>query len=172
MKVYHHEIKIETIVGRPSYHDILADLTNVKDISGIKDGILTITTPHTTCSLYFEETMHDTNFFGDEYLQVDFNNVMDKIAPSMKNEGDYHSPGEKHIEFGLNLNDPNYPAEKWVMLNTDAHIRSSIFGSNSMTLIIKDSKLLIGELGRVYFVDWDQLRARTRTINFLVMGNE
>lgn len=138
----------------------------------VRDGILVITTPHTTCSLYFEENMHDINFFGDEYLQVDFNNVMDKIAPPMKTENDYNSPGEKHIEFGMNLSDPNYPAEKWVMLNTDAHIRSSIFGSNSMTIIIKNNKLLTGNLGRVYFVDWDQLRERSRTVNFLIMGEE
>lgn len=47
--------------------------------------------------------MHDTNYWGDEYLQADINDVMEKIAPSMKMENQYHSPGPKHIEFGLSL---------------------------------------------------------------------
>ena len=32
---------------------------------------------------------------GDEYLQADINDVMEKIAPSMKMENQYHSPGPK-----------------------------------------------------------------------------
>ena len=39
-----------------------------------------------------------------------------------------------------------------------------------MTLIVQEGKLLLGEMGRVYFVDWDQLRERTRTINLMIMG--
>ncbi|BDP82499.1 hypothetical protein EfmAA290_31750 (plasmid) [Enterococcus faecium] len=38
------------------------------------------------------------------------------------------------------------------------------------TLIVQEGKLLLGEMGRVYFVDWDQLRERTRTINLMIMG--
>ena len=56
------------------------------------------------------------------------------------------------------------------MLNTDAHIKSSIYGTNSQTIIIKDGELRLGSLGRIYFADWDILRERNRTVNVLVMG--
>ena len=112
--------------------------------------------PHVLC--IFDECMHDTNYWGDEYLQADINDVMEKIAPSMKMENQYHSPGPKHIEFGLSLGSKDYPAEKWTMLNTDAHLKSSIFGSPSLTFIVKDGEIQLGALGKVYFVDWDQLR--------------
>ena len=41
----------------------------------------------------------------------------------MKMENQYHSPGPKHIEFGLSLGSKDYPAEKWTMLNTDVYKR-------------------------------------------------
>ncbi|PMC58974.1 secondary thiamine-phosphate synthase [Dolosicoccus paucivorans] len=170
MNIFHETLQVRTVSGRPSYHDLQEKVKKVVNDLEVSNGICVITTPHTTCSLYYDETMHDTNYFGDEYLQVDINEMMEKIIPQMKTEGDYHSPGEEHIKFGLSLSDPNYPAEKWVMLNTDAHLRASVYGSNSVTLIIQNGSLLTGELGRVYFVDWDQLRERERTINILVMG--
>ncbi len=103
-------------------------------------------------------------------MQADINDVMEKIAPSMKMENQYHSPGPKHIEFGLSLGSKDYPAEKWTMLNTDAHLKSSIFGSPSLTFIVKDGEIQLGALGKVYFVDWDQLRERTRKVQIMVMG--
>ena len=170
MSVYHNSIKINTVMGRPSYHDIREELLETVNNSNIKDGLLTVSSAHTTCSLYFDETMHDVNFYGDEYLQVDINNTLDRLVPRMTSENQYNSPGPKHVEFGLSLSDPNYPAEKWTMLNTYAHLRSSIYGSNSLTFIIRDGELLLGSLGRVYFVDWDQLREITRTVNIMILG--
>lgn len=170
MLIYHSDLKIKTVSGRPSYHDLRVKLAEIIDQSKIKDGVVIISSGHTTCSLFFDETMHDTNYYGDDYLHVDINNIMDSIVPKMTSENQYNSPGSKHIDFGTCLADPNYPAEKWVMLNTDAHLRSSIYGSNSLSFILKEGKLLLGELGRVYFVDWDQLRERNRTINIMVMG--
>lgn len=170
MKIRHSKILLDCVAGRPSYHDIRKELLDAVKQADVKDGILTAASAHTTCSLYFDETMHDKNYFGDEYLQVDINNTMEKIAPRMTSENQYNSPGPEHIAFGMGLADPAYPAEKWTMLNTDAHLRSSLFGTASITLIIKDGELLLGSLGRVYFVDWDQLRERERTVNVVVMG--
>ncbi|XKM13559.1 YjbQ family protein [Orbaceae bacterium ac157xtp] len=171
MKIVHETIKLVTVSGRPSYHDITHQLNEFIKKSEIEDGQLIITTAHTTCSLFFDEYMHDHNFYGDELLHVDINNCLDKIAPKMTSENQYLSPGPEHIKFGLSLSDPNYPAEKWVMLNTDAHIRSSLFGQFSLTVIIKESQLLLGALGKIYFVDWDTLRERKRNINLMAMGS-
>lgn len=167
---FHKDIKVKTVQNRVSYHDITNEAKSVVEESGIKNGIITLTSSHTTCSLYFEEYMHDKNYYGDEYLQVDISEVMDNIVPRCVTEGQYNSPGPEHIEFGLGLTDPNYPAEAWTMLNTDAHIKSSIYGTNSQTIIIKDGELRLGSLGKIYFADWDILRERNRTVNVLVMG--
>ncbi len=37
---------------------------------------------------------------------------------------------------------------------------------------IKDSQILLGALGKVYFVDWDHLRERSRNVNVIVMGEK
>jgi thiamine phosphate synthase YjbQ (UPF0047 family) len=55
------------------------------------------------------------------------------------------------------------------ILNADAHIKGSLFGS-SETLVIKNGELLIGSVGYLYFIDWDQNRERNRTCNMIVMG--
>lgn len=170
MKTYYKELELHTVQGRNSYHDLKDSLDKIVEESKVKDGILVVSSPHTTCSLYFDETMHDVNFYGDEFLQVDINETMEKIAPKMTTENQYHSPGPKHVDFGLNVGDSNYPSEKWVMLNTDAHLKASMYGTNSMTLIIKDEKLVLGTMGRVYFVDWDTLRERNRKVNIFAMG--
>ncbi|WP_317313708.1 YjbQ family protein [Absicoccus porci] len=172
MTTFYQSFDIQTVSGRPSYHDLNGKLNIIAEKSNIDNGIMVIQTPHTTCSFYYDETMHDCNYYGDEYLQVDINNIMDRLVPRMTSENQYCSPGPKHIEFGMSLSDPRYPAEKWVMLNTDAHLRSSIYGSNFMTIILHEGKLELGSLGRVYFVDWDQLRARKRTVSVMIMGDE
>lgn len=77
MNIYHHSIEINTVAGRHSYHDINNELKQVVQESNIQNGQLTVATTHTTCSLFFDECMHDTNYFGDEYLHVDINNVLE-----------------------------------------------------------------------------------------------
>lgn len=170
MKYKHDDIVVNTVSNRVSYHCITQSAEKIVKDSNIKNGILVLSSSHTTCSLFFEEYMHDKNYYGDEYIQVDINNIMEKLVPKCNTETQYFSPGPEHIDFGLSLTDPNYPQEKWTMLNTDAHIKSSIFGNNSLTFIIENGEIKLGSLGKIYFVDWDQLRKRKRTINVLVMG--
>lgn len=38
MSVYHNSIKINTVMGRPSYHDIREELLETVKNSNIKDG--------------------------------------------------------------------------------------------------------------------------------------
>ncbi|WP_018664666.1 YjbQ family protein [Heyndrickxia acidiproducens] len=169
MTVYIDSISLKTVSDRPSYHDITKEVNKIVQDSKIKNGLCVVSSPHTTCSVYFEEYMHDKNYYGDEYLQVDLNNILEKIIPRERSENQYNSPGPEHIKYGMAKVDPDYPAEKWTMLNTDAHLRSTLLGS-SETFILKNGELLIGKVGYVYFVDFDQTRERNRTCNVLVMG--
>lgn len=54
-------------------------------------------------------------------------------------------------------------------LNTDAHLRSGLIG-RSETIPIVDGRIQLGEFGRIYFVDFDGVRSRDRTVQFQVMG--
>ena len=53
--------------------------------------------------------------------------------------------------------------------NTDAHLRSALVG-RSETVVVIDGKLDLGEFGHIYFIDFDQTRARTRTVQIQVIG--
>jgi thiamine phosphate synthase YjbQ (UPF0047 family) len=140
--------------------------------SNIKNGLCLVQTAHTTCSVYFDEYMHDTNYYGDDYLTVDIDHLLDRLVPRQTTENfPYLSPGPKHIAYGMKKTDPNYPAEKWSMLNTDAHIRADLLGSN-VTLGIKDGRLMNGSVGSIYFVDFDQTRERNRIVNIILVGDD
>ncbi|MGX6979688.1 YjbQ family protein [Vagococcus elongatus] len=165
----HRQINLETFANRPSYYDVTDEVNCALKESKVKNGIVVVSSPHTTCSVFFDEYMHDVNYYGDDLLQVDLNEVMEKIIPTQKTEGQYHSPGPKHIAYGLTKTDPDYPAMEWAMLNTDGHLRSTIIGA-SESFIIKNGILLTGKVGYIYFVDFDQTRERNRQCNILIMG--
>lgn len=171
MATYHSQIALNTVAGRPSYHDVTPEVSEAVRLSGVRDGICVVSSPHTTCSVFFDEFMHDRNYYGDEYLQVDLNNVLERIVPRQTCEGQYMSPGPEHIAYGMAKTDPDYPAQQWTMLNTDGHLRSTLLGATQV-FIVKDAALLIGKVGSIYFVDFDQTRERRRWCNVLVMGEE
>jgi len=54
-------------------------------------------------------------------------------------------------------------------LNTDAHLRSVIMG-RSQTIPVVDGRMELGEFGRIYFADFDQTRARERTVMVQILG--
>lgn len=167
----HNQVDLQTVTNRPSYHDVTNEVRTALKDSEINNGIVVVSTPHTTCSVFFEEYMHDVNYYEDDLLQVDLNEALEKFIPTHKTEGQYHSPGPEHIAYGLAKTDPDYPAMKWTMLNTDGHLRSTILGA-SESFIVKNGELLTGKVGYIYFVDFDQTRERNRQCNILVMGDK
>lgn len=95
----------------------------------------------------------------------DLVNVLSKIVPTCTNEGQYLHPCPTHIELAEQERN-EHPS--W-SLNTDAHLRSVIMG-RSVTIPLIDKKLELGEFGCIYFGDWDQVRARKRTIIVQISG--
>ena len=55
----------------PHFHNITDDVKRIFAESGIKNGIVTIYSHHTTCSVMTQESSRDTNYFGREYMQMD-----------------------------------------------------------------------------------------------------
>ena len=101
---------------------------------------------------------------GLETLQQDLVNVMDKMVPECKYEGIYLHPGPKALAFA-----EEHDEDARGCHNTDAHLRSSIIG-RSETIVIDDGEVDLGEFGFVYFIDFDSTRARTRTVQIMIIG--
>lgn len=171
-------VKIKTIeLNLKGKRVKFADITNmVKDAikeSKIKDGICVVISPHTTCSVYFEEYSHDKFEDGTEYLQYDLNSSLKKIVPDHDDSEQYNYPGKAHyeaVESWPNASEYLPNGDKTALWNGDAHIKSTIIGS-SETFAVENNKLSIGKTGYIYFVDFDKTRSRIRKCKIVIIGD-
>ena len=164
-KVYQKELELQSRGFRPTFHDVSKEIIEIVKQSGIKNGTVAIASHHTTCSVMVQECSHDIDKYDLEFLQHDLLNIMRKIVPTYSEDNEYLHPGPIHSQFGRYVNEPG----DFTSLNTDGHLRSVFFG-RSEVMTIKDGVLDGGEFAHVYFIDWDQVRARRRQLNVTVMG--
>lgn len=164
MKVFRETITVQSEGLHPTFHDVTKQVKEIVSKSGVKNGICVVYSHHTTCSVMVQECSHDKTYFGLEYLQQDLCNIMERLIPTCRVEGQYMHPGKEHIEFAYTVGD-----EPYASLNTDAHLRSVIFG-RSESIVIMDGTLDLGQFGFIYFVDWDQVRARQRQVQVQIIG--
>lgn len=162
---YHHDSITIQSDRRPTFHDVTEEAMNVVQESGITNGILTVFSQHTTCSVLIQEQSDDVNYWGTQFVLQDMVDGLAKIFPTCSNEGQYLHPGPLHIKIA----GEERQEEAFWSLNTDAHLRSVMLG-RSVTVPIIDGVLQLGEFGRIYFADFDQVRARERTVRFTVVG--
>ncbi len=163
MTVRHASFTIQSD-RRPTFHDVTAEVEEALAGSGIRDGILVVFSQHTTCSVLIQEASDDTDYWGEELLMQDLVGVLEKLVPTCRTENQYRHPGPKHILAAAGRNE----RAAW-SLNTDAHLRSVIMG-RSQTVPVVDGAAMLGEFGRVYFADFDQVRARERTVRVTIIG--
>ena len=166
MIVITEKILLQSAGLHPTFHDVTVPVKEIVKKSGVKNGHCVVYSHHTTCSVMTQECSHDKTYFGLEYLQQDLCNIMEKLIPTCRVEGQYMHPGKAHIEFAMGLGTEE---GEFTSLNTDAHLRSCFFG-RSETILIVDGVLQMGDFGYIYFIDWDQVRARKRTCQVQVMG--
>jgi secondary thiamine-phosphate synthase enzyme len=166
MKIVRKKVEVKSDGLHPTFHDVTKQVKEIMASSGVKEGLCTVYSHHTTCSVMIQECSHDKTYFGLEYLQQDLCNIMEKLIPTCRVEGQYMHPGAKHIDFAMN---EAKEVGEWTSLNTDAHLRSVFFG-RSETIALEEGKLDLGEFGYIYFVDWDQVRDRKRIVQVVVMG--
>lgn len=163
MPVFHEFFKIQSD-RRPTFHDVTDSVQEVLEHSEISEGILVVYSQHTTCSVMIQEAADDTNYWGTEFLMQDLVSVLERIIPTCRTEGQYLHPGPKHIEAAAGRAElPNWS------LNTDAHLRSVLLG-RSVTIPVVEGKMILGEFGRIYFADFDQVRARERFVRVQIIG--
>ncbi len=165
MTVYHQTVEVHSPLHKPMFHDVTAEAEEAVSRSGIRMGTITVYSAHTTCSVLIQEASHDRLYDGTEYLLQDMLDRLEVVVPTCRREGQYLHPGPLHIRHATE----NLGEQAVWSLNTDAHIRSGLVG-RSETIPIIDGRIELGEFGRIYFVDFDGVRARDRTVHFQLLG--
>jgi secondary thiamine-phosphate synthase enzyme len=163
MTVYHESFTIQSD-RRPTFHDVTPHVEEILARSKVTNGTLMVYSQHTTCSVLVQEASDDLDYWGTELLMADLVSILEGLVPTCRTEGQYHHPGPKHIEAAEGRDE----LASW-SLNTDAHLRSVILG-RSQTVPVLDGAMVLGEFGRFYFADFDQVRARERTVRVHIMG--
>ena len=162
--VYREAITVMSNNGIETFHNITAEAKEIVKRSGIRNGIVSVYSHHTTCSVITQEAAFDVSMTGLETLQQDFFDAFEPIMPVCRREGTYLHPGPKALKFAAEHGEDARGCH-----NTDAHLRSALVGrSESLALI--DGEIDLGEFGLLYFVDFDTTRARKRTVQVTVIG--
>ena len=164
MAVFHNNFKISSDM-RVTFHDVTNEVKKRIKSSNIKDGIVIVYSQHTTCSVLIQEQSDDINYWGEQLILQDMVDVFENIIPTCRTEGQYLHPGPAHIEIAKRERNE----ESFWSLNTDAHLRSVLLG-RSVTIPMASDEMQLGEFGRIYFADFDQVRARERTVRVSVIG--
>lgn len=162
--IYREEFQVNSNYGVPTFHNATEFARICVKNSAIKNGIVVVYSHHTTCGVIIDETAFDITENGLETLQQDFLDVLEGIIPTFRGEVSYRHPGPKAQKFGFEHGEDDRTCR-----NTDAHLRSSLVGKSVTALVINGS-IDLGEFGQIYFIDFDQTRARSRTIQIQVMG--
>jgi secondary thiamine-phosphate synthase enzyme len=165
MTVHHQTAEVHSPLHKPMFHDVTTAAADAVVQSGIRMGTITVYSAHTTCSVIIQEESHDRLYDGTEHLLQDMLDCLETVVPTCRHEGQYLHPGKLHIRHA----EDNLGELAVWSLNTDAHIRSGLVG-RSETIPVIDGRIELGEFGRIYFVDFDGVRARDRTVHFQVIG--
>jgi len=162
--VYKEKFKVQSNDKVCTFHNVTAQAKEALARSGIKNGILVVYSHHTTCAVITQECAFDKSMTGLETLQQDLIESFETMIPTQRKEGMYLHPGPKALAFA-----EEHDEDARGCHNTDAHLRSSIIG-RSETIVIDDGALDLGEFGFIYFIDFDQTRARQRTVQIMIIG--
>ena len=162
--VFKKSLKLESKHRAVTFHDVTDKVKQIVKESNIKNGIAVVYSHHTTCSVITQECAFDMSMTGLETLQQDLVNVFEKWIPTCRYEGMYLHPGKKALDFAESVGEDNFGCH-----NTDAHLRSSIIG-RCQSIVVEEGLLDLGEFGFIFFIDFDQTRGRTRTVQVMVIG--
>jgi len=164
MKVYRETLKKRSTGMYPTFHKITGEVNEIVGRSGVKDGVCVVYSHHTTCSVITQECSFDLAYNGLEFVQQDLVDILERLVPTCRKEGQYMHPGPELTDYAISIGESKLEA-----LNTDAHLRSVFFG-RSESIVIIDGKLDMGQFGHVYFVDFDKTRVRDREVQVQIIG--
>lgn len=124
-------------------HDLTKELRYFVETSGITDGSLLIQIMHTSATLLVNE-------LDEPMLLMDITQKLRSLVPK---EAQYlhNSPMR---EVNLCADDSHCDR------NGDAHVKASLFGQPSITLIIREGKLVLGPWQKIALLEFDGPRRR------------
>jgi secondary thiamine-phosphate synthase enzyme len=141
MKVFQGEKRIRT-AGGLSVQDITEDVAEAVRESGVRDGIVCVYSPHTTCCVRVNE-------FENGFLE-DFATLLRRLVPSET----YYA----HDDWGRRTE--NVCEEDMERGNGHAHCMSMLLGSAGEAIPVRDGELALGTWQRVLFLELDRERDR------------
>jgi secondary thiamine-phosphate synthase enzyme len=141
VKVFQGEQRLRT-EGGLSVRDITDEVAEAVRESGVRNGIVCVYSPHTTCCVRVNE-------FENGFL-ADFATLLRRLVPS---EGYYaHDDWERRTE--------NICEEDMELGNGPAHCMSMLLGSAGEAIPVRDGELCLGTWQRVLFLELDRERDR------------
>ena len=146
---YYQKLKVST-AKTFSTCDVTENIRALVRESGVLEGMITVTSLHTTCALSVNE--------NEERLFDDIRNFfLTLVAP----EASY-----KHNDLHLRVNIPPDEPE-----NAHSHLIAMLLG-NSEVLVIHNSELIIGRYQSILLLEMDGPRVRTLAVQILGKKSE
>ena len=129
-----------------AFVDVTDQLEQVVSASEVLCGTVVVQTSHTTTGLVVNE--------HESLLLVDFETLLERVAP--RGEAYWHD--EMSLRSGVPASEPR---------NGHAHCRALLLPT-SVSLIVQEGRLALGQWQRVFLVELDG--PRERTLSVLVSG--
>ena len=149
VKSFHRIVTTETFDA-----ECLYDLTEAAERfladCEITSGLLVAQSLHTTAGLLLNE--RETGFHAD------FRRVVDRLVPR----------AAEYQHDDMTVRWENLCPEDQTCPNGHAHLQHALFGSPTVTLAIRDGRLVLGQWQRLQLVEYD--RARTRRVFLQAIG--
>ena len=124
-------------------HDLTADLQEMVAGSKIRDGQILVQILHTSATLVVNE-------LDEPMLLMD---LVKKLGSMVPKDAEYFHNGPLRQ---VNLCADDFHCDR----NGDAHVKASLFGHPSVTLIVRDGQLALGQWQKVAMVEFDGPRPR------------
>ncbi len=130
--------------------DVTDDVLDVVERSEVRNGMVLVYSPHTTCAVVINELEHG--------FAEDFAEFLDELAAADR----YYRHDDLSIRTqGIEEDTADYP-------NGHSHVRAGLLSSSSQTIPIVDGRLMLGTWQRVFFCELD--RSRERKVFIQVIG--
>lgn len=124
-------------------HDLTAQLKLFVAETGVMDGVLTVQILHTSATL-------SVNELDEPMLLMD---IVKKLRTLVPREEMYFHNSALRV---ANRCDDDAHCDR----NADAHVKSTLFGSPSVSLIVRNGELVVGQWQKVSLIEFDGPRKR------------
>ncbi len=133
-----------------SLHDLTDNFQAVIAESNIRNGFLKAQSHHTTAVLSINE-------LDEPMLVMDIQRVLEAMVPKVQ---DYLHNSKLRTK---NLCAEDNKCDR----NADAHIKSYLSGGPTISMLVRDGKLVLGKWQRVALIDYDGPRERNITVQIM-----